>query len=328
MSRPAARAWSRPGPWLGRPGLILLLFFFGCSMSDPTNPIYREAPATYFPAAPALDLAQAIRADDVAGIDRLFAQHSGLDPNQEGRQGVTLLFWAYAHHHVKMMKALVAHGADPNRPLRLPNEKGGVDVTHLLNIAARGPKDELLVALLDLGADPNAKDERKEPALLNAVYINNYARMKILLDHGADIDAVDSAGATAAATLASLNNFEQVCYLLEHGADWRKSDGEIALWTQENDVGNARSTAWQIKVKHLLMAKGVRFPVPSSGAKRFAAIREKWEQTPEGHAWRVKLDALGAQHNVVGKAWTKEEVPARLAMRAWMQREGIPFPPL
>ena len=92
MSRPAARAWSRPGPWLGRPGLILLLFFFGCSMSDPTNPIYREAPATYFPAAPALDLAQAIRADDVAGIDQLFAKYPTLDPNQVGQRGVTFLF--------------------------------------------------------------------------------------------------------------------------------------------------------------------------------------------------------------------------------------------
>ena len=161
-------------------------------MSDPTNPIYREAPEAYFPAASALDVARAVRSDDVAGIDRLFAQHSGLDPNQERRQGVTFLFWTYAHHHVKSVQALVAHGADPNPPLRLPNEQGGVDVTHLVNIATEGPKDELLVALLDLGANPNAVDERKVPALLNAVNINNYVRMKILLDHGADIDAVGS----------------------------------------------------------------------------------------------------------------------------------------
>jgi ankyrin repeat protein len=293
-----------------------------------TNPIYKHAPEEYFPASPALDVARAVRADDVAALDKVFAQHPGLDPNQEGQKGVTFLFWAYAHHHVKMLKALVARGADPNRLLRLPNEKGGTDTTHLLNIAAEGPKDELLVALLELGADPNVKDERKVPALLNAVYINNYTRMKILLDHGADIDAVNSAGATAVATLASLNNFEQVYYLLERGADWRKSDGEVALWTQENDIGNAKATQWQIKVKHLLMAKGVKFPVPSSGAKRYAAVRERWEQTPEGRAWRVKLDALGAQPDVVGKVWTKEELAARTAMRAWMQREGIPMPPL
>jgi uncharacterized protein len=297
-------------------------------MQAVTNPIYKHAPEEYFPAAPALDVARAIRADDVAALDKVFAQHPGLDPNQEGRQGVTFLFWAYAHHHIKMLKALVAHGADPNRPLRLPNEKGGADATHLVNIAAGGPKDELLVALLDLGANPNAIDERKEPALHNAMYAHQYQRMKLLLDHGADIDAMDSSGATAAVVLARLNYFELVHYLLGRGADWRKSDGEIALWTQENDIGNVRATQWQIKVKHLLIAKGVKFPVPSSGAKRFAAIREKWEQTPEGHAWRVKLDALGAQPDVVGKAWTKEEVPARLAMRAWMQREGIPMPPL
>jgi uncharacterized protein len=300
---------------------------FGC-MQAVTNPIYKHAPEEYFPATPALEVARAIRADDTKGLDQVFTQYPGLDPNQEGRQGVTFLFWAYAHHHTKAMKALVAHGADPNRPLHLPNEKGGTDTTHLINIATEGPKDELLVALLDLGANTDAIDERKVPALLNAVYINNYVRMRILLDHGADIDAVDSGGYTAMSTLASLNAFEQVYYLLERGADWRKSNGDVALSTQEKDIGNARATQWQLKVKHLLMVKGVKFPVPSSGAQRYAAIREKWEQTPEGHTWRVKLDALGARPDVIGKTWTKEELAARTAMRAWMQREGIPLPPL
>ncbi len=297
-------------------------------MQASPNPIYKHAPQEYFPAAPALDVAQAIRRQDVPGLERVLAQHPGLDLNQPGQQGVTFLFWAFAHHSSKMLRALVAHGADVNRPLRLPNERGGTNTTHLLNIATKGPETELLLTLLELKADPNVKDQRHEPALLNAVYINNYERMKLLLDHSADIDITHSAGATAAATLASLNNFEMVYYLLERGADWRKSKGEVALWTQENNIGNAQSTQWQIKVKHWLMAKGVRFPVPSSGAARYAPIRQRWEQTPEGHAWRVKLDALGAQPDVVGKPWTKEELAARTAMRAWMQREGIPFPPL
>ena len=297
-------------------------------MQTVTNPIYKHAPEEYFPAAPALDVARAIRADDTKTLNQVFAQHPGLDPNQAGRQGVTFLFWAYAHHHVQVMKALVAHGADPNRPLHLPNEKGGTDTTHLLNIAAAGPKDELLIALLDLGADPNAKDERHEPALHNAMYAHQYPRMKLLLDRGADIDAMDSSGATAAVVLARLNYFELVHYLLQRGADWRKVDGSIALNTQEKGIGNAQATQWQLKVKHLLQAKGVRFPVPSSGAARYASIRQRWEQTPEGHAWRVKLDALGARPDIIGKAWTREEAAALAAMQAWMQQQGIPEPPL
>ncbi|RZK14211.1 MAG: ankyrin repeat domain-containing protein [Hymenobacter sp.] len=297
-------------------------------MPPTPNPINKHAPQEYFPAAPALTLAQAIRADDVAGINAIFAQHPDLDPNLPGKQGVTFLFWAYAHHHVRSLRALVAHKADVNRPLLLPNAKGGTDTTHLLNIATEGPQDELLVALLELGADPNVVDERQVPALQNAVYINNYPRMKLLLDHGANIDAPNSSGATAATVLARLNNFEMVYYLLERGADWRKNNGSIALSTQEKDVGNERSTAWQLKVKHWLMAHGVRFPVPSSGAKRYAAIRQRWEQTPEGHAWRVKLDELGSQPDVVGKAWTKQEDAAFDDMQAWMQRQGIPEPPI
>jgi hypothetical protein len=303
------------------------LFLFGCMPTSP-NPIYKHAPQEYFPTSPALELAQAIRRDDLAELEHVLAQHPGLDLNQAGRQGVTFLFWAYAHHSVPMLRALASHGADVNRPLLLPNEKGGTDTTHLLNIAAQGPEDKMLVALLDLKANPNVVDERKVPALQNALYINNYERMKLLLDRGADINAPNSSGATAAVVLARLNNFEMVYYLLERGADWRKSDTEVALWTQENDIGNEKSTAWQIKVKHWLLAHGVKFPVPSSGAKRYAAIRQRWEQTPEGHAWRIKLDTLGAQPDVVGKAWTTQELAARQAMRAWMQEQGIPAPPL
>lgn len=157
-----------------------------------------------------MGLAQAIRNGKAAEAEAVFAHHPQLDPNQAGRQGVAFLFWAYAHHSVPMLQALVRHGANVNQELHLPNAKGGTDTTHLLNTATEGPKDALLVALLDLGTSPNVVDERKVPALLNAVYINNYTRMKLLLDHGADIDATDSGGYTAASTLASLNNFEMV----------------------------------------------------------------------------------------------------------------------
>jgi len=290
------------------------------------NPIYKHAPEEYFPAVSALDLAQAIRRDDVAGIEALFTSQPTLDPNQAGQQGITFLLWAFAHHHIPAMQALVRHGADPNRPLQLPAEAGEVDTTHLVNIATEGPQDELLVALLDLGADPNAVDERKVPAVQNAIYINNYPRMQLLLDRGADINAPNSSGATAVVVLARLGAFEVVYELLERGADWHKLDNEVALWTQENEVDDAEATQWQIKVKHWLIAHGVKFPVPSSGAARYASIRQRWEQTPEGYAWRVKLDALGAQPDVVGRAWTQEEDAATQAMRAWMQQAGVPFP--
>ncbi|MDQ2773284.1 MAG: hypothetical protein M3Y54_22595 [Bacteroidota bacterium] len=303
-------------------------------MPDPTNPIYREAPETYFPAGPYLELAQAVRAEDVAAVDKVFAQHPGLNPNQPGSKGVTLLFWAYAHHSVPLLQALVRHGANVNQALHLPHERaqnqGGpwLEDTHLLNIAARGPQDDLLVALLELGADPSVKDGQKEPALLNAIYVREYGRMKILLDHGADINGTDSAGATAASTLAALNYFEMVYYLLERGADWRAEDGAIAFHVQESEVGSEESIAWQIKVKHWLMAHGVRFPVPTAGADYYTAIRAKWEHTPEGHAWRAKLDALGRQPDVVGASWVAVEDVELAAMRAWMEREGIAEPPL
>ena len=324
-------------PYLTRrrpPGLLAACLFLtlliSCHMHDPTNPIYREAPETYFPAGPALAVAVSIRAEDVAALDQVFAEHSDLNPNKAGNKGVTFLFWAYAHHSVPMLQALVRHGADVNRQLHLADARmpGGIDSTHLLNIATEGPQDELLVALLDLKADPNVKDRRQIPALQNAIYINQYGRMKILLDHGADINGEDSSGATAAVLLARLGYFKMVYYLLERGADWRPVDGTIAFEVQESDVGNEESVAWQINVKHWLMAHGVKFPVPTSGARQYAAIRARWEQTPEGHRWRERLDALGGQPDVVGKPWVELEEAEYKALHAWMEHEAIPEPPL
>ena len=280
-------------------GWLVCSLLVSCQMSDPTNPIYREVPETYF-AGPALAVAQAIRAGDVTALDKVFAQHPKLDPNQPGTKGVTLLLWAYAHHSIPMLQALVRHGADVNQQLHLPHDRpqnrGGnwLEDTYLLNIAVKGPQDDLIVALLDLGANPNSKDERQEPALINAIFVRQYQRLKILLDHGANINETDSGGDTAASTLAALNYFEMVYYLLERGTNWRVLDGTIAFYVQESDIGNEESIAWQIKVKHWLMAHGVKFPVPTAGASYYTTIRAKWEQTSEGHAWRVKLDALGS----------------------------------
>ncbi|MGI4886642.1 MAG: hypothetical protein ACRYFR_16935 [Janthinobacterium lividum] len=192
--------------------------------------------------------------------------------------------------------------------------------THLLNIATRAPPDALLVALLGPGAAPSAKDYQQEPALLNAVFVRQYQRIKILLGHGADIDGDDSSGATAAVVLARLNCFEMVHYLLERGA--------IAFNVQESGVGTDENVAWQIKVRHWLMAHGVKFPAPTAGAKLLCTIRQRWEQTPEGHAWRKQLDALGSQPDIVGKPWAKREDAEHAAMQAWMAREGVPAPPL
>ncbi len=104
--------------------------------------------------------------------------------------------------------------------------------------------------------------------------------------------------------------------------------GPLLFNVQQSAVGTEESVAWQIKVKHWLMAHGVQFPVPVGGAAQYAAIRAKWEQTPAGRAWRRKLDALGAQPDVVGEPWVKQERAAFAEMEAWREREGIAEPPL
>jgi ankyrin repeat protein len=57
---------------------------------------------------------------------------------------------------------------------------------------------EALEALLDAGADVNAKDDSGATALLRAAYSDyaDPARVKLLLDHGADVNVRDAAGDT------------------------------------------------------------------------------------------------------------------------------------
>ena len=79
-----------PSPYCLRRMVLFLPILLSC-MQAPTNPIYRDSPETYFPTQPALAVAKVIRANDVAALDQLFAQHPDLDANQPGQKGVTFL---------------------------------------------------------------------------------------------------------------------------------------------------------------------------------------------------------------------------------------------
>lgn len=291
-------------------------------------PISQYSPEEIFASAPACEVARTIRRDEPAQVSQLLTRHPELDPNKAGARGLTLLFWAYAHGCFACLRPLVDHGADPSRRLTITDSQGDVIATHLVNLAAVDPDDEALTALLLLGASASSKNERGESALHSVVLAENYPRMRQLLDHGADVDATDRSGATIITLLARRGHFEQVYYLLQQGADFRKPDNEVARLTQETDADDEASTAWQIRVKQKLAARGVSFPVPRPGAARYAAVQAQWEQTLEGRDWRVRLREFGAPPEVVGRQWVEEADRAFAALQAWMALRGLPEPPL
>lgn len=84
-------------------------------------------------------------------------------------------------------------------------------------------------ALLDKGADIEAKDHNIQTPLISAAARGSYNMVKLLLENGADIEAIDGMGGTAL-NIASLNGrTETVDLLLENGADIETEDH--SKWT-------------------------------------------------------------------------------------------------
>jgi ankyrin repeat protein len=145
--------------------------------------------------------------NDTATI-RIVLDHA-LDVNGAGVNGMTPLITAADHRNLAVIRLLLSKGAHVNAvakgPSLLPTlePKSGpialANVTALL-AAVAGGAPEIVKALLDAGADVNAKDGRGMTPLMLAVARTNQdaAVIRLLLGHHADTTAQSSNGQTAA----------------------------------------------------------------------------------------------------------------------------------
>lgn len=103
----------------------------------------------------------------------------------------------------------------------------------LLLMAAKNGDVQVLVALLQRGADVDARNEDEETALLVAADHGHLEAVAVLLQHGADVNAPDFQGYTPLMAAASSRVPEIVALLLERGADTRPRNikGRTALLT-------------------------------------------------------------------------------------------------
>ncbi len=152
-------------------------------------------------------LSAAAIGDDVETVR--IALEAGVDPNAAGVTGLAPLISASYNGNLAVVSLLLAKGAKPNvvaqTPLMFPGEspKSGPlalgSVTPLLAATAAGSYG-VVKALLDAGADVNAKDGRNMTALMVAVATNHQDRALIglLLERGADVAVKSNVGETAA----------------------------------------------------------------------------------------------------------------------------------
>lgn len=193
----------------------------------------------------------------------IFLLDAGANPNARDAYGATALHWTlmkgitalngvrYANYvaHVfrptltGLVKALLAHKANPNIPMDRSPPLGGYNppsnasaagqaaagATPFL-LAAASPDPEVMRMLLDSGADPKLGTKTKLTPLMMAAGLNRgqdfteddkklaLEAVKIVLDHSPDVNATEESGLTAMHG-AALNGANAIVQLLaEKGA--------------------------------------------------------------------------------------------------------------
>jgi cytohesin len=133
------------------------------------------------------------------------------DINLLDADGFTPLHWATTFNTKDAVELLLANKADMN----IKVEKFGWTPLRLAVIHGHMAAAE---ALLNAGADPNAKDDENIPLLHQAVIRGNKEMVGLLLDNKADINTKDPEGETALDEAEEQGNKEIIEFLRQHGA--------------------------------------------------------------------------------------------------------------
>lgn len=215
--------------------------------------IFGKSAGDLFPDPKVAALARAACAGDERGVARQIA--AGVDPNTVGEERAVPLVWAIACRNVRGVEALLKGGADPNQLL-------GDDFTPVY-AAAQGPVD-ILKMLLKYGGDPNAgSKESGGSALIEAMSMGindgGWKNYYALLEAGADINRVYKPYNTIAIFAATTAQYDKLAELLDRGYDRDLTylGGAVQAIAIRADLEPKRA-----RVKAMLEARGVKFPVP------------------------------------------------------------------
>lgn len=132
-------------------------------------------------------------------------------PATSGDRRRGLLDEAIGTGNVEVVKLLLGKGANANG-----EDYGG---RPLVMWVAADKESTLLAALLDAGADPNARAAESQTPLISASIGGNLGNVELLLKRGAEVNARMSSGTTALGMAVALGHVAIVRKLIEAGAD-------------------------------------------------------------------------------------------------------------
>ena len=117
---------------------------------------------------------------------------AGADVNQSRNSGVTPTFIASEKGHSAIVGALLEAGGDPKTADNL-----GDTPLHVASVTLGAPSEQIVLYLLDSGAEINAQGSDRATPLMWAVEFGNFGTTKLLLERGADVTIRDINGELA-----------------------------------------------------------------------------------------------------------------------------------
>jgi ankyrin repeat protein len=214
-----------------------------------------------FQSKPLVELAEASAKGRVEKIQLLIK--NGVNLNSQGKDGITVLFWALLHKNKKSIEVLLQNGADPN--VRM------TDGESPMSFAAMSSDSWYLESFLKHGGNPNLLQTKREYSPLfsfietrglNAVSRMGLTNARLLVAAGADVNFRNRNGETPLQYAVYLWQYDMAYFLLQEGADVTLQDntGHTCLSDIEKErMMNSQSEQyrWRVKVIELLRSKGV-----------------------------------------------------------------------
>ena len=157
----------------------------------------------------------------------LSALEHGADPNgvphAEDRDQRSLLVLAVLHPDMRLLRGLIARGADLNRM------HAGLSPLLAATRDSHEGRTEAVTTLLTNGANPNGADADGDTPLHCAALSANPMVAAMLCDAGAALDVINRGGQTPLGVACEAANWELVRFLLERGAQPDVAHAQPAL---------------------------------------------------------------------------------------------------